>query len=264
MKRLKSFRQRWCRACVALTVAVAASPQANAQALRIAAASDLQSVLPAVAQRFEQQSGVRVQLTFGSSGNFFSQIQNGAPFDVFFSADLSYPQQLEAAGLAEPGTLYEYAVGRLVVWVRRDSGLDVSRGLQLLADPRVKRVAVAHPDHAPYGRAAIAALEHEKLTATVRPKLVLGENISQAAQFVQSGNADAGILALSLAMSPALSQIGQYREVPADFHRPLQQGVIIVKASPQKDRARRLIAFLQQADTKQQLQAGGFAVPPSK
>jgi molybdate transport system substrate-binding protein len=251
-------------ASLAVLIGTTTAQRVDAQALRVAAASDLQSVLPAIAQRFEQQSGVRVQLTFGSSGNFFSQIQNGAPFDVFFSADLSYPQQLDAAGLAEPGTLYQYAVGRLVVWVRRDSDLDVSRGLQLLADPRVKRVAVANPDHAPYGRAAIAALEHERLTATVRPKLVLGENVSQAAQFVHSGNADAGILALSLAMSPALTPIGQYREVPADFHAPLQQGAVIVKASQQKDRARRLLAFLQQPDTKQQLQAGGFAMPPTK
>jgi molybdate transport system substrate-binding protein len=251
-------------AVVGLAVAARLPGQADAQELRVAAASDLQSVLPAITQQFERQTGVRVQMTFGSSGTLFSQMKNGAPFDLFFSADLIYPQQLEAAGLAEPDTLYQYAVGRLVVWVRRDSALDVTRGLQLLADPRVKRVAVANPDHAPYGRAALAALEHEGLAATVRPKLVLGENISQAAQFVQSGNAEAGVLALSLALSPALRDIGQYREIPADFHPPLQQGVIIIKASRQKEAARRLVAFLQQPEVKQQMQASGFMAPTSK
>jgi molybdate transport system substrate-binding protein len=240
------------------------SMRADAQDLRVAAASDLQSVLPAIAQQFQQQTGVRVQLTFGSSGTLFSQIRNGAPFDVFFSADLAYPRQLDAAGLAAPGTVYEYAVGRIVVWVRNDSGLDVSRGLRLLADARVKRVAVANPDHAPYGRAAMEALEHEGLAATVRPKLVRGENISQAAQFVQSGNADAGILALSLALSPALREIGQYREIPADFHAPLVQGVIVLKASRQQDAARGLLTFLQRPDTKRLLQLSGFSAAATK
>jgi len=264
LNRLKSFHLARTATVVALAMTVGLPPQAHAQELRVAAASDLQSVLPEITQLFERQAGVRVQLTFGSSGNFFSQIQNGAPFDLFFSADLAYPQQLEATGLAEPGSLYQYAVGRLVVWVRKDSGLDVTRGLQLLADPRVKRVAVANPDHAPYGRAAVAALEHEGLAATVRPKLVLGENISQAAQFVQSGNAEAGILALSLALSPALRDIGQYREIPADFHPPLQQGVVIVNASRQKEAARRLLAFLRNPDARHLLQINGFPSPAAK
>jgi len=250
-------------AAAALGMAMAPA-RVHAQELRVAAASDLQSVLPGIAQRFERQTSVQVRLTFGSSGNLFSQIQNGAPFDLFFSADLAYPRQLEAAALAEPGSLYQYAVGRLVVWVRQDSGLDVSRGLQLLTDPRVKRVAVANPDHAPYGRAAMAALEHERLADAVRAKLVLGENISQAAQFVQSGNAEAGILAWSVALTPALRTIGRYREIPDTFHPPLQQGAIIVKASRQKEAARRFLAFMQQPDTVRELQANGFAAPAFK
>ena len=164
--------------------------------------------MPQVVERFQQQTGQRVGVTFGSSGNFFSQIQNGAPFDVFFSADVSYPEQLESAGLAEPGSRFVYGVGRIVMWVRKDSKLDATRGLRPLTDPRVRKVSIANPDHAPYGRAAVAALRHEGLEAAVAPKLVLGENISQAAQSAQSGNAAAGIIALSLALAPALKNSG--------------------------------------------------------
>src|SRR6266478_5183683 len=123
---------------------------ATAQTLNVAAASDLQTVLPIVAQRFEAQTGVLARLTFGSSGNFFSQLQNGAPFDIFLSADLDYPQRLIEAGMALADTLYEYGSGRLVLWARKDAGIDVRRGLSLLADPRVRRIAVANPEHAPY------------------------------------------------------------------------------------------------------------------
>src|SRR4029450_2519889 len=173
-----------------------------------AAASDLQSALPAIAARFEKNAGGKVTLTFGSSGNFFAQIQNGAPFDVYLSADVDYPKRLEDVGLAEPGSRYEYARGRLVLWARRDAGIDVSRGLSILADSRVRRIAIANPDHAPYGRAAVAALRADGLYDRVRSKLVVGENISQAAQFAESGSADAGLIALSLALSPALKNAG--------------------------------------------------------
>ena len=135
----------------------------SAQGLRIAAASDLQTALPAIAAQFEKQTGQKVTLTFGSSGNFFSQIQNGAPFDVFMSADVDYPKQLERAGQVEPGSLYEYATGHLVLWTRKDSGIDIRRGLSVLTDATVKHIAIANPEHAPYGRAAVAALRHEGL-----------------------------------------------------------------------------------------------------
>ncbi len=233
-----------------------------AQDLRIAAASDLQAVMPQAVERFQQQTGQRVAVTFGSSGNFMSQIQNGAPFDLFFSADEAYPEQLERGGLAEPGSRYVYGIGRIVVWVRKDSRLDVGRGLRLLTDERVRKVAIANPEHAPYGRAAVAALEHEGLAAAVTPKFVLGENISQAAQFVQSGNAEVGIIALSLALSQNLKSLGDYWTVPDTFHPPLRQAAIIVRASPRKDAARRFLAFLRQPDISQLMQASGFALPP--
>jgi molybdate transport system substrate-binding protein len=232
-----------------------------APALAVAAASDLQSVLPALASRFERETSRRVTLTFGSSGNFFSQIQNGAPFDLFFSADVDYPRRLEAAGLTEPGTLQHYAIGRLVLYASRASGLDLGRGLAVLADARVRRIAIANPEHAPYGRAAVAALTHERLYDQVRSKLVLGENISQAAQFVQSGNAQAGLLALSLALGPALRASGTYVDVPASFYPSIEQAAVVLKASSRKDTARQFLAFLGRPEIGQILNDAGFLPP---
>src|SRR5262249_25599092 len=154
-------------------------------------------------------------------GNFFSQIQNGAPFDVFLSADIDYPKRLEDTGMADHGTLVEYARGRIVLWTRADSGVDLRPGLPVLAGVGVQHIAVAHPDPGRYGRAAVEALRHEQLYERVRAKLVLGENISQAAQFAQLGNADVGILALSLAMSPTLRVLGTYVEIPEAYHAPI-------------------------------------------
>src|SRR5439155_9596636 len=166
---------------------------------------------------FEQHTGQPVRLTFGSSGNFFTQIQNGAPFDLFLSADVDYPQRLEAAGTAERGSLYQYAVGRIVLWTRSDSRIEVTRGLAALTDGHVRRIAIANPEHAPYRRAAVAALRHEGLYDRVRAKLVFGENISQAAQFADSGSSVVGIIALALALSPVLMNSGAYVEVPASW-----------------------------------------------
>ena len=228
--------------------------------LRVAAASDLQAALPAIAARFEQDTGHAVTLTFGSSGNFFTQIQNGAPFDVFLSADIDYPRRLERAGQAEKGTLYQYATGRIVLWTRKDSSIDVSGGVTTLADPRVRRIAIANPDHAPYGRAAVAALRHEGVYDRVQAKLVRGENISQAAQFVQTGNADVGVLALSLALAPALAGVGTYVEIPESFYPPIEQAALVLAASRQKAAARQFVEFLKRADTVRTLQSFGFVL----
>jgi molybdate transport system substrate-binding protein len=246
---------------VALGVSLVSPMAAQAPAMAVAAASDLQSVLPAIAERFEQQTGQRVSLTFGSSGNFFSQIRNGAPFDLFFSADVDYPRQLEAAGLAEPGTLRPYATGTLVLYTPAGTGLDLKRGLSLLGDARVRRIAIANPEHAPYGRAAVAALRHEGLYDRVRAKLVLGENISQAAQFVQSGNAEAGLLALSLAVAPAMKNAGAYVEVPSSDYPPIEQAAIIMKASARKPAAQQFLAFVTGPESVQALKQAGFREP---
>jgi molybdate transport system substrate-binding protein len=237
-------------------------PCAAAQTpLRIAAASDLQAVFPALTARFERDTRHTVDVSFGSSGNFFAQLQNGAPFDLFFSADADYPKRLESSGLTVPGTLVEYGNGRLVLWTRNDTHLDLARGLAVLAEPGVRRIAIANPEYAPYGRAAVAALRHEGLYDRVRTKFVLGENISQAAQFAQSGNADAGLIALSLALAPTMRASGRYVDIPASYHPPITQAVVVLRASRQTDVARQFIAFLQRPENQRALQGAGFVVP---
>ncbi len=232
--------------------------RARAGEITVAAAADLTFAFQDVAARFEKQTGSSVKLSYGSSGNFFSQINNGAPYDIFFSADIEYPKRLEGAGLTESGTLYEYATGRIVVWVPSASALDVNRGLAVLLDPEIRRIAIANPHHAPYGRAAVAALRHEGIYDKVRDKLVLGENISQTAQFVQSGNADAGILALSLALAPAMKNRGRYAEIPsADYPRIIQAGVIL-KSSRNKELARQFLKFLKDPATAAVMERYGF------
>jgi molybdate transport system substrate-binding protein len=239
---------------------VSVSSAQGSRPLRIAAASDLQAALPEVVTRFEQETGVDVTVSFGSSGNFFAQIQNGAPYDVFFSADIDYPKRLVASGHADGSSLYQYATGRLVLWTRKDSGIDVGTGLRGLTDSRVKRIAIANPKYAPYGRAAEAALRHEKIYDAVRGKLVLGENISQTAQLVDSGNASVGLLALSLAVAPALRGRGTYFEIPAAAHPPLDQAVVIVSASTHKPLARQFLAYVKRADVGRRLHQFGFVV----
>jgi molybdate transport system substrate-binding protein len=234
---------------------------AQPAALTIASASDLQAVLPAIASAFEKASGAKVTLTFGSSGNFFAQIQNGAPFDVFLSADIDYPRRLEAAGQAERGSLYEYATGRIALWTRRDSSIDVSRGLAVLTDPSVKRIAVANPQYAPYGRAAVAALRHEGLYERVQSKLVFGDNISQTAQFASTGDADVGLIALSLAAGSALKTAGTFFLVPDGFHPPIEQAAIVVATSKQKALAARFVRYLATPDVQRVLEASGLPAP---
>jgi molybdate transport system substrate-binding protein len=250
------------RFALAAFVGLLLTPGAGAQTpLRIAAASDLQSVFPALTGRFERDTGHMIDVSFGSSGNFFAQLQNGAPFDLFFSADVDYPRRLDSSGLTAPGTLVEYASGRIVLWTRNDTNLDLARGLAILAEPRVRRIAMANPEHAPYGRAAVAALRHERLYDGVRGKLVLGENISQAAQFAQSGNADAGIIALSLALAPAMRASGHYVEIPASYHPPIEQAAVVLRSSRQIDVARQFLVFLQRPENQRALQEAGFVIP---
>jgi molybdate transport system substrate-binding protein len=236
-----------------------------ADKISVAAAADLNVALTEIAARYWKQSGNSVEISFGSSGNFFHQIQNGAPFDVFFSADLDYPQKLITAGLAEPNSLYRYAVGRLVLWVPVPSSLDVERrGMAALLDPAVKKIAIANPQHAPYGRAAAAALRHYGIYDKVAHRLVLGENVSQAAQFVESGNTQAGIIALSLALAPALKDKGTYWEIPADAYPALEQAVVILSRSKKKNEAAAFVEYLKSAEAKTVLLRYGFSFPQEK
>jgi molybdate transport system substrate-binding protein len=234
---------------------------AQKQEVRVAAAADLNFAMAELSSRFESATGTKIYVTYGSSGNFFTQLQNGAPFDLFFSADIDYPRKLEAAGLAEPATLYQYAVGRIVIWAPRESNLDVAKlGWQVLLDPRVQKIAIANPEHAPYGRAAVAAMQKAGIYDQVKPKLVFGENISQAAQFVQSGNAQAGIVALSLAISPAMKD-GKSWEIPADMHSPIEQGAIVLKDARNKKTARAFLDFVKSKAGREILEKYGFATP---
>ena len=256
-----AHRKKWMLLLLATFVCSWYPSSAGADEIKIAAASDLTFAFTDVAARFQKQTGATVKLTYGSSGNFFAQIQNGAPFDLFFSADLGYPQKLAAAGLTEPGTIYKYASGKLVMWAPNSSKLDLSRGLATLLDPGIRKVAIANPEHAPYGVAAVAAMRNAAVYDQVRSKLVLGENISQTAQFVQSGNADIGLLALSLALAPAMKDRGRFVEIPVSEYPPLIQAAVILKSSHNKELAKRFLKFLKEPGTIALMEQYGFAIP---
>lgn len=235
--------------------------RAQSKEIRIAAAADLKFAMGELTRQFEKQTGAKVNVTYGSSGNLFSQLQNGAPFDLFFSADIDYPKRLEAVGLTEPGTLYKYAVGRIVIWMPPDSTVDIQKsGWKTLLDASVSKIAIANPEHAPYGRAAVEALKSAGIYEPVKAKLVYGENISQAAQFVQSGNAQAGILAMSLAVSPAMRD-GKQWKIPADMHSPLEQGAILLKSAENKDAARAFLELVKSTKGRAILAKYGFEIP---
>ena len=230
--------------------------------ITIAAAADMNAALPELAAEYEKQSGNSAKLAFGSSGNLFSQIQNGAPFDLFFSADEDYPRQLVEAGLSERSSLYRYAVGKLVVWVPASSSLNVEKGgIKILLDPAVKKIAIANPQHAPYGRAAEAALRHFGIYQQLAARLVLGENVSQAAQFIESGSAQAGLIALSHALSPSLKGKGRYWIVPANAYPPLNQAAAILSRSSRKQEAADFLTFLKTRQAIEVLKRYGFAIP---
>src|SRR5262245_60152862 len=231
----------------------------------VAAASDLNFLLKEIVAQFERQTGHKVKLSLGSSGTFHAQITNGAPFDVFLSADITYPRELEKAGLTEPNSLFIYAVGRAVIWVPKSSAIDVAKlGMQSLLDPSVRKIAIANPQHAPYGRAAVSSMQHFKVYDAVKSKLVLGENVSQAAQFIESGAADIGIIALSLARSDAMQSVGKYWGIPLETYPRLDQGGVILKQSRKAnhlDAARAFMDALRSTQGRAVLERYGFFLP---
>lgn len=238
------------------------SQEKTSSELVVAAAADLSSALKDIAGNFEKKTGVKIQLSFGASGGLTQQIENGAPFDVFFSADMDYPKQLIAANDADATSLYEYAVGKLVLWVPADSPLDVERkGMDILLDPSVKKISIANPQHAPYGRAAVAALKHAGLYDRVADRIVMGENVSQAAQFVESGNAQAGFVALAHARTPSMQGKGKYWEVPPDFYPSLAQGVVTISRSQHKKEARAFLDYIKTKEATETLRKYGFSIP---
>ncbi len=248
---------RW-KTCLTLLCGMIA-PVRGGETLSIAAASDLTYCLEELNTAFQKiEAGANITVSNGSSGNFFAQIKNGAPFDLFLSADMIYAKELIKAGLAEENSLTRYGVGRIVLWTT-DEKINVADGLEILRDARVvRKLAVANPEYAPYGRAARAALEHEGLWGLLTGRLVMGENISQTAQFVQTGNADAGIVALSLVLSPRLAGVGRYFEIPPAEYPPLEQGAVLTKAGAAKPLARRYLDFLRSAEARKIFDRYGF------
>jgi molybdate transport system substrate-binding protein len=244
-----------------LTSLYVSAQQSSSGELTVAAAADLSSALQDIADRYKKQAGVRVNLSFGASGALTQQIENGAPFDLFFSADMDYPRRLAAEGDADAATIYEYAVGKLVLWVPANSPLNLNReGMNVLLDPSVKKIAIANPEHAPYGRAAVAALKHAGLYDRVSDRLVLGENVSQAAQFVESANAQAGFVALAHAAAPSMRGEGKYWIVPAQDYPPLAQAVVVLAHSRHKQAAAEFLDFIKTPEIKNVLRKYGFEV----
>jgi molybdate transport system substrate-binding protein len=229
--------------------------------LHVGAASDLRFALEELTARFERAHRVRVRVTLGSSGQLAAQIAQGAPFDVFFSADDTFVRTLADQGAIRKDSIRLYAIGRIVLWVRSASTIDPTQGLGVLTGQAVRFVAIANPAHAPYGRAAEQALKKAGVYDRVRAKLVLGENISQALQFVQTGNADAGIVALSLAIAPAVKTRGRYWVIPSYLHRPIRQAVGVTTRSHQQGLAGTFVAFVNSAAGREIMRRYGFALP---
>jgi len=246
--------------CIAIAMVIAFQGHAQAQhKILVAAASDLKFALDSVAAVFKQQHPGTVDITYGSSGKLSEQISNSAPFDVFFSADVTYPQQLKGKKLTA-SDIYIYGKGRIVLWSKKvDPNKD---GVNTLLSSSILKIAIANPQHAPYGKRAEEALAYYKLTDRVKPKLVYGENISQTAQFVTTGAADAGIVALSLALSPnMLKEQGKYFLIPEASHQPLEQGAVIVKHGQGNDYAKIFLEFVKSNAANNILHHFGFTRP---
>ncbi|GGC56832.1 molybdate ABC transporter substrate-binding protein [Hoyosella rhizosphaerae] len=213
-------------------IGTACGTSPGTETIRIAAASDLRFALDNIIDEYTNDNpDVDITVSYGSSGMFVQQLLNGAPFDIYLSADRTYVDDVVDGGLASASDTFAYAGGRLAVWTRNDSGIDVSDGLTMLLNENVRRIAIANPAHAPYGRAAQEALDAAGVADAVRSKIVTGENIGQAAEFVASGNADVGIIALSLAVSPQLSEVGVYVEIDAGLFSPLHQAGVVLSSA---------------------------------
>ena len=252
---------------VGLLLAGCATTQSDADAgadrtsVTIAAASDLKFALDEItALVAAEHPGIDVTVTYGSSGQFVQQIRNGAPFDLYLSADRAYVDDLVAEGLADPSDVFPYAVGRLVTWYPQGAP-GGTPDLATLADPSVRTVAIANPEHAPYGRAAVAALESAGLSEAITPKLVLGENVAQAAEFARTGNADAAIVALSLVLADPVRDLGDWTEVPLDSYPRLDQAGTVLADAEHPDAARTVRDVITGDSGRRILADYGFFMP---
>ncbi len=228
--------------------------------LRVAAAADLQPLLPNIIGQFTAQTGIHVDASYKSSATLANFIINGAPYDLFLAADLSFPQKVIDAGLAEESAPVPYARGTLVLWTRNDTPF-LHLSMDSLHDPALKSIAIANAQHAPYGRAAEAALHNLGLYDLVKPKLVIAENIAQTAQYADSGNAQLGLISLTSAITPQMKASGHYILVPRDSYPPILQGAVIMKNSFQTEAAQKFLDFLASAPIMHQLETAGLAPP---
>ena len=247
---------------VALATLPPAGATAQTRALTVAAAANLKPAMEELKKGFEAESpGVEVAVTTGASGVFFAQLQHGAPFDLFFSADRDYPRKVVEAGLASADGEVVYAIGKLVVWTPKGSPLDLEhRGLAALADPAVKRIAIANPSVAPYGRAARAALSAAKVLEAVQDRLVLGENVSQTAQFAQTGAADAAFVPLSLTFAPAFEG-GAVYIVPPSSYPAQEQSAVVLRSAHDAALAKAFLAYVTGPRGRAVLGRFGYALP---
>jgi molybdate transport system substrate-binding protein len=255
----------WLAPLFTLFFAIGPVLAARAETVTIAAAADLTFCIEELNQSYQQSHpDTELKLSTGSSGNFSAQIQNGAPFDVFLSADIQYPKTLASGGFVDRSTLTVYAVGRIVLWTTKPDTVNLDQGINVLRDrAAVKKLAIANPEHAPYGRAAKAILENSGIWAEVQDRIVQGENIAQTAQFVQTGNVDAGFVALSLLLSPNLPRIGRYIEMDPKLYPKLEQAMVLTTAGSKRPVARAYFQFLQSPAARKIFDQYGFTLPAS-
>lgn len=248
---------------LALSSALIAVLPAPTLAQHVAAAADLQFALPEIVAAYVKQGGTAPKISYGSTGNFTRQILQGAPFELFLAADHSYVAQLVSAEKSE-GVGVHFATGRLALYLPKGSPISADRNLADLTaavtDGRLKRLAIANPEHAPYGRAAREVLERQKIWTTVQPLLILGDNAAQAAQFAASGATQAGLIPLSLARAPEVARHGAFATIPEHWHSPLQQTLILIRGAGID--AQRLAAFLREPEARAILARHGFGLPP--
>jgi molybdate transport system substrate-binding protein len=244
----------WLLACL-----LCFATSAHAEKIIVAAAADLKFSMDEIAAAFRQANpGDEVEIIYGSSGKFHTQIRQGAPYDVYFSADIAFPRELAKVGMTA-SEVKPYAIGRIVLWgVGRDA---TKMTLESLLDPTITRIAIANPKHAPYGKRAQEALRAAGLWDKLEPKLVYGDNIAHAAQFVQTGNAQVGIIALSLAVNPDLAGQGGYWLIPEQLHAPLEQGYVITKRAAGSALAKRFAEFMDSPSARAVMTRYGFVLP---
>jgi len=246
------------RAVLALLAVTVLAPTLHAQKqLQLACAADLQPVMPTLAAAYERATGVHLITAFGSSATLAQQLANGAPQDVFLSADTTHPQQLIDSGIALGPAPTPYAHGVLVLWARNDSPLQPI-SLDTLKSPRLSRLAIANPTHAPYGLAAQQALQHLGLYAQLQPKLAIAENITQTAQFAESGNAQAALISLTIASTEHFRKLGTFIRIPTNAYPPIQQSAVVLKSSHQQQLARQFLDWLTSPAIRQRLKSFGL------